>query len=144
MEEKEKVKSFVTKGCGCELTSGKPCSTQLNFESILNFRSQCKELTKAEFDMAILGQLNAFTHSGEQKANDTTHRHSSEGRQREYSLYWHHWYRVCRTTFLFLHSSRILNQAYILMGSHPVTMAIPSDFLQILSTLLTRKQLGNS
>ena len=54
--------------------------------------------------MAILGQLNGFTHSGEQKANTTTHRHSSEGRQRECSLYWHRGYRVCRTTFLFLHS----------------------------------------
>ena len=104
MEENEKVKAFVMKGCGCELTSGKPCSIQLNFEHFLSFRSQCKELTKAELDMTILGQLNAFTFSGEEKANDTTHRHSSDGRQREYTLYWHRGYRVCRTTFTFLHS----------------------------------------
>ena len=104
VEETQKVRSFVTKQCGCELASGEPCCTFWTMDYILEFRSQCQGLTRVELDMAILGQLNAFMFSDEQKANDLTHRHLSEGRQRVYTLYWHSGYRVCRTTFMFLHT----------------------------------------
>ena len=90
--------------CGCQLSSGKPCSQQFSVDHFLEFRGQCKELTRTELDMALLGELNAFMFSSEQTARATTQRHPSDGRQRAYALFWHSGLRVCRKTFLFLHT----------------------------------------
>ena len=79
-------------------------ASQFSIDHFFDFRGQCKELTRAELDMAILGQLSAFTFSGEQTVNSTTYRHSSDGRQRAYTVFWHGGFRVCRKTFLFLHT----------------------------------------
>ena len=103
-EENQSVQSFVLCGCGCQLWGGKSCSGQFSFDHFFEFRGQCKELTRAEHDMALLGQLNAFTFSSEQTARATTHRHPSDGRQRAYTVFWHCGLKVWRKTFLFLHT----------------------------------------
>lgn len=103
IEEQHCAQSFVSSGCGCSLFSGKPCSKQLHIDYFLEFRAQCSELTRAELDLVLLGQLSAFTFSGDQTARATTHRHPSDGRQRSYAIFWHRGQKVCRKTFLFLH-----------------------------------------
>ena len=104
MEENECVQSFVSCGCGCQLWGGKSCSGQFSLDHFLEFRGQCKKLTRAELDMALLGQLNAFMFSSEQTARSTTQWHPSDGRQRAYTMFWYRGVKVCRKAFLFLHT----------------------------------------
>ena len=63
-----------------------------------------KGLTRAELDLVLLGQLSAFTFSGEQTVRATTQRHPSDSRQHSYTIFWHRGLKVCRKTFLFLHT----------------------------------------
>lgn len=104
MEETQYVQTFVSKSCGCVLHNGRSCSEQFSIDHYLEIRSQCKELTRAELDMALLGQLSAFCFSGEQTVRATSQRHPSEARQHTYTMFWHKGVKVCRKTFLFLHT----------------------------------------
>ena len=94
----------MSSGCGCALHNGRPCSGQFTIDHYLEFRGQCKELTRAELDMVLLGQLSAFTFTSEQTVRATLQRHPSEGRQHSYTMFWHRGLKVCRKTFLFLHT----------------------------------------
>ena len=49
--------------------------------------------------MALLGELSAFTFSGVNAV-----RYPSQSRQHTYTVFWHCGQRVCRKTFLFLHT----------------------------------------
>ena len=49
--------------------------------------------------MALLGELSAFTFSGVNAV-----RHPSQSRQHAYALFWHYGQKVCRKTFVFLHT----------------------------------------
>ena len=93
------MQSFLAKGCGCTLHTGRPCSGQFPIDHYIEFRGQCRELSRQELDMAFLGQLNAFTFSGENAV-----RHPTPSRQHTYAVFWHCGQRVCRKTFLFLHT----------------------------------------
>ena len=104
LEEKHCIHAFVSSGCGCALQSGKSCSGHFGFDHYLEFRGQCRELTRSELDLVLLGQLSAFLFSTEQTARSTTYRHPSEGRQHSYTIFWHRGHKVCRRTFLFLHT----------------------------------------
>ena len=104
VEERQKVLDFFTKGCGCAIFKDRPCSGMFNYEYIYDFRSQCAELTRAELDMMLLGQLSALTDTSEQSANSLVHRHSPASRQRSYTHFLHRGKRICRNTFLFLHN----------------------------------------
>ena len=104
-EENHCIQSFVSSTCGCAVHNDKPCSEQFTFDHYFEFRMQCKELTRVELDMALLGQLSAFTFSSEQTMRSTTYRHPSNSRQHSYSTFTltHRGRKVCRKTFLFLH-----------------------------------------
>lgn len=60
-------------------------------------------MTRAELDMALLGQLAAFENTSTLSVHSTTHRHSASSRQRAYKMYWHGGRRICRKTFLLIH-----------------------------------------
>ena len=49
--------------------------------------------------MALLGQLSAFTFSGVNAV-----RHPSQSRQHTYTVFWHCGQKVCRKTFVFIHT----------------------------------------
>ena len=102
-EETVQVQRFLTDGCGCDLTSGS-CSSTFTAESVESYMSHCSELTRAELDMAILGQLSAFTNTSTHTVHSSKHRHSPSSRQRAYMLFWHGGRRVCKKMFLFLHT----------------------------------------
>ena len=101
-EETQCVHNFLSSGCGCTLHNGRPCSGLFTIDYYLDFRGQCKEITKTELDMALIGQLSAFTFTGEQTVRGTTH--VSEGRQNSYTIFWHRGLKVCRKTYLFVHT----------------------------------------
>ena len=96
------VQKFLSDGCGCDLASGS-CSSTFSAESIESYRSQCSELSRAELDMAILGQLSAFTNNSTSSVHSTKHRHPPTNRQRVYTHFFHGGRRVCKKMFLFLH-----------------------------------------
>ena len=56
------VEKFLTNRCGCDLAHG-GCSSTLKADSIETYRSKCCELTKVELNIALLGQLSAFTNT---------------------------------------------------------------------------------
>ena len=85
--------------CSPSSQTGRPCSGQFPIGHYIEFRGQCRELSRQELDMALLGQLNAFTFSGENAV-----RHPTLSRQHTYAVFWHCGQRVCRKTFLFLHT----------------------------------------
>ena len=66
---------FTAYGCGCDLASGS-CSSSFTPDYIQSYRSQCSELTRAELDMAPLGQLAAFVNTSTHTAHSTKHRHA--------------------------------------------------------------------
>ena len=102
-EETALIQRFLSEGCGCDLANGS-CSSTFTTESIESYRSECSELSRAELDMVILGQISAFTNTSTLSVNSTKHRHPAASRQRPYMLFWHGGRRVCKKTFLFLHT----------------------------------------
>ena len=102
-EESALILRFLTGGCGCDLSDG-PCSSTFTLEGVENYRSQCSELTRAELDMAILGQLSAFTNTSTLTVHSSKHRHAPTNRQRAYMVFWHGGRRVCKKMFPFLHT----------------------------------------
>ena len=105
-EEREAVGKFLCDGCGCDLIGGS-CSTFFSTDSMESYRRDCSELTRGELDMALLGQLAAFTNNSAGTTHFTRYSHpysSSLSRQKSYRHFWHGGQRVCRKTFLFLHN----------------------------------------
>ena len=102
-EESTLVQRFLTDGCGCHLADG-PCSSTFTVEGVEDYRSQCSKLTRAELDMAILGQLSAFTNTSTLTVHSSRHRHAPANHQRMYMSFWHGGRRVCKNMFLFLHT----------------------------------------
>ena len=102
-DETVHVVRFLSESCGCDLANG-PCNSTFTAEYIESYRCQCSELSRAELDMAILGQLAAFTNSSTQSVHSTRYRHTPANRQRAYMIFWQSGRRVCKKTFLFLHT----------------------------------------
>lgn len=97
------MQQFLTNGCGCDLVDG-GCSSMFSEDTLTGFRGDCRELTRAELDMVLLGQLSAFTNTSTLTTHSTTRSgHPSLSRQRLYSHFWSHGRRICRKTFLTLH-----------------------------------------
>lgn len=103
-EETVMVEKFLSDGCGCDLVNG-GCSNTFTAEFLESYRGEYSELTRAELDMALLGQLAAFTNSSTLTVHTTKDRHRTETRRKLYRIFWHGGRRVCKKTFLFLHTS---------------------------------------
>ena len=102
-DETVHVVRFLSESCGCDLANG-PCNSTFTAEYIESYRCQCSELSRAELDMAILGQLAAFTNNSTQSVHSTRYRHTPANRQRAYMTFWQSGRRVCKKTFLLLHT----------------------------------------
>ena len=62
VNDRQKVESFMKKGCGClHGSEGKNCSKRYSMEQILDHRQICLEMTSSELDMVILAQFDACT-----------------------------------------------------------------------------------
>ena len=103
------VSQFTSKGCGCTLCNGKPCSSQFTTEYITTYRNACLDLTHNELDLFLMGQLAAFGNSGQVVIES---RHHEKEREKAYTTIYHRGRRVCMTMFRVLHAvgkKRIFN-----------------------------------
>ena len=75
IQERQKVRSFLEKGCGCSLQSSdkENCSKRYSVEKVLEHRQICLDMSSSELDMVILAQFNACSRRDEM---------SSSGRQK--------------------------------------------------------------
>ena len=95
-KEKQHVCKFMTQTCGCKLGPKlTPCSNVFSRENIIDQRERCFELEKFELDMVVLGQLQAFQRNV--STDESTQRNT-------YMEFLFHGRRVCRETFMFLHT----------------------------------------
>ena len=63
VNERQKVESFLAKGCGCSLnvSNNGYCSNNFSLENVLEHRQICLEMANSELDMVILVQFDACT-----------------------------------------------------------------------------------
>ena len=92
--EDREIDKFITNTCGCQQGPGSTaCSRLISREEIARSRMNCKEMTKDEMDLIILANLEA-------------NRKESDGEEsvRSRIAYSFHGRKICKSTFLFLHS----------------------------------------
>ena len=77
-EERVIIEIFLVDRCGCD--GG--CSSMFMADSLESHRSEYSELTRAELDMVLFGQLSAFTYNSTLTVHSTDYRHSSSSRQK--------------------------------------------------------------
>ena len=99
LEEQHIVEEFCRNGCGCSMN----CVTQFSLKHLLLARANASQMHRSELDMAIMGQVMAFTFCSQVPQNSTRHRHQPKQRERHSAIFYHNGLRVCKTTFLFLH-----------------------------------------
>ena len=114
-------------------------SSTFTAESLESYRSQCKELSRAELDMAILGQPSASTNISTLSVHSTQHRHAATARKRTYMHFHHGGRRVCKNMFLFLHTRvRNLQQSLRENGltprRHSNTRRLPANTVSFADT----------
>ena len=95
----EKVEEFCRRGCGCSLN----CAAAFTQKHYLATRANAQQLERKELDMAVMGQVMAFTFCSQVPHNTLKYRHQVKQRERNASAFYHNGLRVCKRTFLFLH-----------------------------------------
>ena len=91
--EEKRVLEFMTKTCSCHFgPKSTACSSLFDRELIATTRMNCREMTKAQLDLVILANLEAHQH------------YQSQELSRKSIDYYFHGHKVCKTTFLFVHS----------------------------------------
>lgn len=92
---------FQNDTCGCKEFYGMPCSTKIDFDAACEFRDHCLQCTREELDSIIKAEL--FAH---RRSNTVTvsKKHREKVRERPFQEYYFNGYRVCRTTFCFVHA----------------------------------------
>ena len=102
IQEEKVISDFILAGCGCKKGGGgKQCYTQFSQEYILSVRQSCAVLTRSELDLAILGQLLAFTNRSPGVV--TASRHVAGERERPSTSFYHQGKQVCVKMFRMLH-----------------------------------------
>ena len=91
----------MSTGCGCHKLKGSPCSRQFSLSYFEEFRASCAELTPAELDMVIMGQLMAGLNTSD--IVSTLARHKEDDREKCYTTFTHQGKPVCLKMFRFLH-----------------------------------------
>ena len=90
--EDARIDDFFSKTCGCKFgLNGAACSSLFTRELVVSTRMNCLEMTKAELDLVILANLEA-------------NRRPAQESSRTHVNYWFCGYKVCKSTFLFVHA----------------------------------------
>ncbi|KAJ8305251.1 hypothetical protein KUTeg_015796 [Tegillarca granosa] len=98
--EYDLLSQFKKQTCGCNRLYGSPCSANVDWESVIEYRRHCQEMTNDELDVAIKFQL--FHHRRNDSVTDKK-KHKSKERERSRQEYFFSGKRVCRVTFAFAH-----------------------------------------
>ena len=102
LSEKEKIEKFIVDTSKCKLEEqGAACSTILSRDDFYDRRNNCQELSSAELDLVILGVIQSSLHCGDVSLSGRKGKH----RERTRMVFFYHGRRICKETFLFLHSA---------------------------------------
>ena len=102
LSEKEKIEKFIADTCKCKLAEqGAACSTILSRDDFYDSRNNCQELSSAELDLVILGVIQSSLNCGDVSLSGRTEKQ----RKRTRMVFFYHGRRICKETFLFLHSA---------------------------------------
>ena len=100
MEERSNAR-FAQGGCSCKHFDGGPCCKLFSLSHCQEVRDQCRELTRSELDLVVMGQLLALTHSGHMTQ---AKKHIQKERTRSFTYFKHGGHTICIKTFCFLHT----------------------------------------
>ena len=95
------VYTFMSTGCGCHKVKGAPCYKQFSLSYVEEFRASCAELTPAELDMVITGQLAAGMNTS--NVVSTIACHKDDDREKCYTSFSHQGKPVGVKMFHFLY-----------------------------------------
>ena len=99
--EERSISRFTANGCACKHFDGGPCCKLFSTSHYREVRDQCRELTRSELDLVVMGQLLALTHSG---AMTQAKKHKPKERQKSFTYFFHGGHKICIKTFCFLHT----------------------------------------
>ena len=61
-QEKERIEAFVLCGCSCKYGPDEsPCHSMFSATQYAEMRNECRELSRDELDLVIMGELTALT-----------------------------------------------------------------------------------
>ena len=100
MEERS-IARFAERGCSCKHFDGGPCCRLFSASHYQEVRDQCRELSRSELDLVVMGQLLALTNSGDMTQ---AKKHIPKERQRSFTYFKHGGHTICIKTFCFLHT----------------------------------------
>ena len=103
-EEQRRIAGFLTSGCSCKLLDDIPCSTQFTALMLQEARDECRQLTREQLDTVLMGELHALCHR-----DPLTQKYKAQNSERKRTFIPYHFqgHRVCRDTFVFLHTMSI-------------------------------------
>ena len=78
----EKVQEFCTQGYGCKLIKNSPCSSLLAAKHYATMRANAAELSWAELNMVVMGQLMAHTCLNNDILNSSKYCHPQKEEER--------------------------------------------------------------
>ena len=87
VEEIRVIANFVLRGCGCNKKAGQACSSLFSADYFTSRRLCFKELTRAELDLVIFGQLFAFKNTS--TTTSASSRNTPHTRRLSYISYMH-------------------------------------------------------
>ena len=95
-DEDGRIARFLSEGCKCQLNDGSPCSALFAAS-----HDECRQLTRDQLDVMIMGQLRALCHidplTQKTKTKNTDRSHTA-------TLFCFGGHRICHKVFLFLHA----------------------------------------
>ena len=86
MKEDLFVGQFMERGCGCVRKGGRACCEQFDVEHVKDVGLSFRALSSSEMDMALMGQLMAFSNTN--SFTSSFHKTPHE-RSRSHTVYYH-------------------------------------------------------
>ena len=139
MEERS-IARLAQGGCSCKHFDGGPCCKLFSVSHYQEVRDQCRELTRSELDLVVMGQLLALTHSGHMTQ---AKKHIQKEHTRSFTYFKHGGHTICIKIFCFCtqlgsRSSRpsrlILREMVWYLGNTALTSLVMPCVWQISST----------
>ena len=93
------VTRFASAGCNCKYFGGELCC-KTSGSHYLKVRDECRQLTRSELDLVVMGQLLALTQTDQMTQ---AKKHSPKERRRSFTCFKHGGH-VCIRTFCFFHT----------------------------------------
>ena len=97
--EEQLIQQFARDGCKCDLGLNKsPCCTSITVEHFWSVHRQMLELTHDKLDLVVIGSSDGRLILWE------TSSHCGQQRGKLYTMFHYNGTRICKQTFLFLHT----------------------------------------